>query len=389
MSSVRSLARAALPPLVLCALALAATASAADAGSSLLEKLTPVTDEMLRHPAAEDWLMRRGNYRAWGYSELKQIRAENVGSLKLAWAWNMVPGYTEEAPLAHDGVVFLAQPHNIVQALDGRTGDLLWEYRRALPKVEGGYHNDLFDRTRGTIALYADKVFLTTADAHIVALGARTGKVAWDTEVADYRQGYTFTGGPIVAKGKVIAGISGCTNPTTRGGCYIVAVDAGTGEQAWLTHTIAQPGFEGDASWNGLPGEQRNGGSAWTGGSYDPSLNLVYFGTGGPIPHSEIVRGTGDGDALFTDSTLALDVDTGKIVWYRQLLPRDNFYGRAKRRTRTSTRASTRKPARPPLIGVSFRRSSTTFKSSARPTTAASCGWRQHTIRNQKRCSSP
>ena len=258
MSSTRSLARIALnaslllSPLALGGLALPVTGTVALAGGSLVEKLTPVTDEMLQHPAAQDWLMRRGNYRAWGYSALKQIRAENVGSLKLAWAWNMVPGYAEEAPLVHDGIVFLAQPQNIVQALDGRTGDLLWEYRRALPKVEGGYHNDLFDRTRGTIALYADKVFVTTGDAHIVALDSRTGKVVWDTTVTDYRQGFAFTGGPMIAKGKVIAGISGCTNPTTHGGCFIVAVDANTGKQAWLTHTIAQPGSPGDVTDLGL-----------------------------------------------------------------------------------------------------------------------------------------
>lgn len=331
MSSPRSLARIALTtsflvisPLALGALMLSVVGTTSLAGG-LVEKLTPVTDEMLQHPAAQDWLMRRGDYRAWGYSRLKQITAGNVGNLRLAWAWNMVPGYAEAAPLVHDGIIFLDHPHNLVQALDGRTGDLLWEYRRALPKVEGGYHNDLFDRTRGNIALYADKVFLTTMDAHVVALDARTGKVAWDTEVADYRQGYTFTGGPIVAKGKVISGISGCTNPTTRGGCFIVAVDGNTGKQAWLTHTIAQPGSPGDESWKGLPAEKRNGGSSWTGGSYDPALNLVYFGTGGPIPHSEIVRGTGDGDVLFTDSTLALDVDSGTIAWYRQFLPRDNW----------------------------------------------------------------
>jgi len=332
MTCTRSLARAALgavllsiSPLALGALGLPAIDMAALAGASLLEKITPVTDEMLQHPPAEDWLMRRGNYRAWSHSELKQITADNVGRLKLAWAWNMAPGYAEAAPLAHNGIVFLESSRNVVQALDGRTGDLLWEYRRDLPKVEGGYHNDLLDRTRGTIALYADKIFLATSDAHVVALDARTGKVVWDTEVADYRKGYTFTGGPLVAKGKVIAGISGCTNPTTEGGCFIVAVDASTGKQVWLTHTIAQPGSPGDESWNGLPGEKRNCGSSWPGESFDPSLNLVYFGTGGPIPHSEIVRGTGDGDVLFTDSTLALDVDTGKIVWYRQFLPRDNW----------------------------------------------------------------
>ena len=230
------------------ALAVVGECSVAIAGGNILEELKPVTDEMLQTPDPGDWLMRRGNYRAWGYSPLDQIRADNVGRLRLAWAWNMEPGYQEEAPLVHGGVVFLAHPRNVVQALDGRTGDLFWEYRRDLPKIEGGYHNDLFDRARGTIALYADKVFLASADAHVLALDARTGKVVWDTTVADYRQGYTFTSGPMVAKGKVIAGISGCTNPGTSGGCFIVALDAGSGTDLWRTGTIAQPGLPGDES---------------------------------------------------------------------------------------------------------------------------------------------
>ena len=292
--------------------------------ASILDQLTPVTDQMLQNPSAKDWLTRRGNYQAWGYSTLDQIQASNVGLLKLAWVWNMEPGYQEEAPLVHDGVLFIGGPHNVVQALDGSTGDLLWEYRRELPQIKGGYHNDLFDRTRGSIALYADKVLATTADAHVVALSAKTGKIVWDSPVADYRQGYTFTGGPIVAKGKVIAGISGCTNPGTNG-CFIVALDANSGKEVWRTRTAAQPGAPGGETWNGLPAEKRNGGSVWTAGSYDPSLNLFFSGTGGPIPHSEIARGTGDGSVLFTDSTLALDADSGKIVWYRQFLPRDNW----------------------------------------------------------------
>src|SRR5262245_36413043 len=255
MRPTRSLVRAALSasllstlPLVLGVSAMLAECSLAIAGDNVLKQFRPVTDEMLQSPDPGDWLMRRGDYRAWGYSALDQIRAGNVGALKLAWAWNMEPGYQEEAPLVHDGVIFLANPQNVVQALDGRTGDLLWEYRRELPKIEGGYHNDLFDRARGTIALYADKVFLASADAHVVALDARTGKVVWDTTVADYRRGYTFTGGPMVAKGKVIAGISGCTNPDTAGGCFIVALDADTGAQLWRTQTIAQPGSPGDGA---------------------------------------------------------------------------------------------------------------------------------------------
>jgi alcohol dehydrogenase (cytochrome c) len=325
MKTIMKIARLLLPVAMPILAALDASGLPIKGPETALLKLTPVTADMLESPQPGDWLMRRGNYAAWGYSSLTQITAGNVGRLRPAWAWNMEPGYQEEAPLAHDGVVFLANPHNVVQALDGRTGDLLWEYRRELPKWPGGYHNDLVDRARGTIALYADMVILTTADAHIAALAAKTGKVVWDTMVADYRQGYTFTGGPLVAKGKVIAGISGCTNPGTSGGCFIVALDAASGKEAWRTRTVAQPGSPCDASWNGLPGDKRNGGSVWTAGSYDPELNLVFEGTGGPIPHSEIARGTGDGALLYTDSTLALDVDTGKIVWYRQFLPRDNW----------------------------------------------------------------
>src|SRR5215472_6441278 len=285
MRPTRSLVRAALSasllttlPPVLGVPAMLAECSVAIAGSNALKEFRPITDDMLQRPDPGDWLMRRGDYRAWGYSTLDQIRAGNVGALKLAWAWNMEPGYQEEAPLVHDGVIFLGNPQNVVQALDGRTGDVLWEYRRELPKIEGGYHNDLFDRARGTIALYADKVILASADAHVVALDARTGKVVWDTTVADYRRGYTFTSGPMVAKGKVIAGISGCTNPDTAGGCFIVALNANTGTQLWRTQTIAQPGSPGDESWNGLPLEKRNGGSVWTTGSYDPPLQLAVLG---------------------------------------------------------------------------------------------------------------
>lgn len=327
MSRMKCLTRAllglTLRPALLCAIAaLAFSAGHPRAGDDVPHALSPVTDAMLAKPAADDWLMRRGNFASWGFSTLNQINTGNVSDLRLAWGWNMEPGYQEEAPLAHDGVLFLANPRSVLQALDGQSGDLLWEYRRELPKVEGGYHNDLFSRAR--IALHDDKVFLATADALIVALDARTGKVMWDSVVADYRQGYTFTGGPLAAHGKVIAGVSGCTNPGTNG-CFIVALDAKTGTEIWRTKTIAQPDSPGDASWNGLPAEKRNGGSVWTSGSYDPALNLFYSGTGGPIPHSEIVRGTGDGAVLYTDSTLALNADTGKIVWFHQFLPRDQW----------------------------------------------------------------
>jgi alcohol dehydrogenase (cytochrome c) len=228
-----------LTPALLSALILLAGRECGAASDAILQALKPVTDATLGRAAADDWLMRRGSFAGWGYSTLDQVNAQNVGGLQLAWAWNMEPGYQEEAPLAHGGVLFLANPKNVVQALDGRTGDLLWEYRRELPKIEGGYHNDLLDRARGTIALYDDKVLLATADAHLVALDAHTGKIVWDTAVADYRQGYTFTAGPLAAKGKVIAGISGCTNPDTSSGCFVVALDARTGAEVWRVKLLS------------------------------------------------------------------------------------------------------------------------------------------------------
>src|SRR5262249_52573953 len=180
MRPTRSLVRAALSasllstlPLVLGVSALLPECSLAIAGDNVLKGLRPVTDDMLQKPDPGDWLMRRGGYPARGCSAPDPNPPRNVGGPEPAWGRDNEPGYQEEAPLVHDGVIFLANPHNVVQALDGRTGDLLWEYRRELPKIDGGYHNDLFDRARGTIALYGDKVFLASADAHVVALDAR------------------------------------------------------------------------------------------------------------------------------------------------------------------------------------------------------------------------
>ena len=170
-----------------------------------------------------------------------------------------------------------------------------------------------------------DGVFLTTGDARIVALDARTGRVVWNVQVADYNVGFNYTAGPLIVRGKVIAGISGCTTPDTGGGCFLTAHDAETGRELWRTYSIARPGDPADASWNGVPLQQRKGGSLWGTGSYDPELNLVFWGTAPPIPHSELARGTGPGAHLYTNSTLAVDPDTGKVVWHFQHLPGDNW----------------------------------------------------------------
>jgi alcohol dehydrogenase (cytochrome c) len=292
--------------------------------------ITPVTDEMLANPDPGDWLMWRRTYDAWGYSPLDQITKENVQDLQVAWSWSMTNGATEVTPLVHDGILYLHNYGDRVQALNAVTGNLIWEYVRDLPPelVEAG-GNTLTSRN---LAIYQDKVYLASSDAHIVALDANTGQVVFDYQVVDWQEGWGYTPGPLVVKGMVIQGMTRCGN-AQPGGCFITAHDAETGEELWRRHTIAQPGEPGDETWNGLPVESRFGGSAWITGSYDPELDLLFWGVGQPYPWIAEMSGllpasTEPGisnDALYTDSTLALDPDTGEIVWYYQHLPNDTW----------------------------------------------------------------
>jgi len=270
-----------------------------------------VTETTLRNPAPGDWLNWRRTDNAWGYSPLDQLKRENVQRLQLAWSWAMEEGAQEATPLVHDGIMYLPNPHGVIQALDAATGDLIWEYRPAA-RAEG-------NGVQRNIAIYGDKIFGTTNDAHIVAVDARTGKLAWDTAVADPKLGYEYTSGPIVVRGKVIAGITGCSR-YKEDVCFITGHDAATGKELWRTSTIARPGEPGGNTWGDLPLRFRAGGDAWISGSYDPESNLVYWGTAQAKPWARAVRGT-DGDALYTNSTLALDPDTGKMEWYYQHLP--------------------------------------------------------------------
>ena len=287
----------------------------------------PVTDEMLLNPDPAEWLNWRGTLDLHGYSELDQINRETVGDLELAWAFPMPTGGMQEiSPLVHDGIMYWASNDNIVQAVDAATGELIWEYRHVLPEFEGGYHNYQRMRQKNSVALYDDSVILSTVDAKLMSLDALTGQVEWEVQVHDWEAGYSYTAGPVVYDGVIYAGISGCSMTGTAGGCYITAHDVETGEEIWRVNTLADPqNEEVDASWNGLPVESRWGATPWTTGSVDPELGLTYWGTGMPIPYPEIIRGSGDGDALYTNSTLALDMETGEIAWYFQHLPRDNW----------------------------------------------------------------
>ena len=297
-----------------------------------IDDFNPVTDEMLRSPAPGDWVNWRGTANAWGFSPLDEITTDNVGQLQLAWSWAMDDtGAQEAAPLVHDGIIYLPNPRGVIQALDGATGDLIWEYRPGItPRVDGtptadnsGVPPDRFAAVgRGVqknIAIYGDMLYAATGSASIVAIDARTGRQVWETQTADPSLGYTYTAGPIVANGTLVTGINGCGRYKDDV-CFITGHDPMTGEERWRFSTIARPGEPGGDTWGDLPLRFRAGGDAWIAGSYDAETGLVYWATAQAKPWARVVRGT-DGDALYTNSSLALDPDTGELVWYYQYLP--------------------------------------------------------------------
>ena len=290
-----------------------------------VKNYVPVTDEMLRRPDPNDWLIMRGNYPAWNYSPLTQITRDNVQDLKLAWVWAMTdPGTNEPTPLVHNGIIYLANPDNIVQALDGRTGELIWENRDRPSGQTGGGTG----ATRN-IAIYQEKVFHATTDAHMIALDARTGKVVWDSVIADNAKGFGASSGPIVIGGKVLQGLSGCDKYKSQDaeqGCFITAFDAATGRRLWRFNTIARSGEPGGDTWGRLPNMLRVGGETWITGSYDPDLNLTYWGVAQAKPWMYASRGTTVQDkALYTSSTLALRPDDGTLAWFYQHAPAETL----------------------------------------------------------------
>jgi alcohol dehydrogenase (cytochrome c) len=298
-----------------------------------------VTEELLRNPSSGDWLSWRGTQAGWGYSALDQINSENVGQLQLIWSWAMDDtGAGEAAPLIHDGVMFLPGPRGVIQALNAANGDLIWEYRPGItPTIEGSNAVALGPDQLGTaampttafagvgrgvqknIAIFGDMIYAATENASIRAIDARSGLLVWETPVADPALGYYYTAGPIVANGTLVTGINGCERYKDDV-CFITGHDPLTGEERWRTDTVARPGTPGGDTWGDLPLRFRAGSDAWIAGSYDPEANLVYWGTAQAKPWARAVRGT-SGDALYTNSTLALNPDTGEMVWYYQHLP--------------------------------------------------------------------
>jgi alcohol dehydrogenase (cytochrome c) len=283
-----------------------------------LPSYRPVTDEMLRNPPEGDWLMYRRNYQGFSSSELKQITPENVGKLQLKWVWAMNEGGASEVtPIVHDGIIFLSNTSNTVQALDGRNGELIWEHRI------GPVATSAYGGTR-SLALYDDKVFVATTDARLYALDTRTGKMVWQADVGTPGAGNSNTGGLMTINGKVVVGLTGCGR-FAKTGCYISAYDTATGKRLWKFYTTARSGTPGGDTWNDLPDFARAGGETWIAGTYDPTLNLTYWGVAQAKPWLRASRGMKNGAALYTSATLALNPDTGELKWHHSHAPGESF----------------------------------------------------------------
>ena len=282
--------------------------------------VAPVTDAMLQEPDPNDWLMWRRTLDSWGYSPLDQIDRRNVDDLRMVWTRALSGGRQQGTPLVYDGVMYMPNPRDVIQAIDAVTGDLLWEHRRERPEDLEEFIVRALSEGNRNISIYGGLIIDTSNDDHVFALDAATGRVVWDTEILDYRKNPAHqTSGPIIANGKVVSG-RGCIPKGGPDACVVTAHDAMTGEELWRTRMIPAPGEPGDETWGGVPYEQRRHVGAWMVPSFDPELNLIYVGTSVTSPSPKYLLGGADKQHLYHNSTLALDVDTGEIRWYYQHL---------------------------------------------------------------------
>ncbi|MGE3405006.1 MAG: pyrroloquinoline quinone-dependent dehydrogenase, partial [Vicinamibacterales bacterium] len=276
-----------------------------------LTRLTPVTDDMLRNPAPGDWLTWRRTMDGQGFSPLTEITAGNVAGLKLVWSHTLRPGPTHTTPLVHDGVVFAGSAGSAVDALDAATGEVLWSYAPDASAASAASRS---------LALYGDSLFLLKGRLGLAALDARQGTSRWEAKLAA-----NSTGGPSVFAGRVFQGVG--SNPGARG--LLQAFTAQGGETLWSWSAVPKTGEPGGNSWGDVPDEQRKGAAIWTTSYYDPDLNLLFFGTGNTYDTGWIGLPTKTPgvtkDALFTNSTVALHADTGKLAWYYQHQHGDPF----------------------------------------------------------------
>jgi alcohol dehydrogenase (cytochrome c) len=260
------------------------------------------------------WLTYSGDYSGRRHSPLTQITPANAGQLSAQWTFQTgVAGKFETTPIVVDGVLYATGPQNWAWAIDGRSGREIWRYQRPVPQDVRACCG-LVNRGFG---VYGDRLYMATLDAHLVALEMKTGKVVWDVEIADYKQGYASTPAPLVIEDKVIVGIAG-GEFAIRG--FLDAYDVTTGKRVWRFYTIPAPGEPGSETWPASAWE-RGGAPTWLSGSYDPELNTIYWGTGNPNP--DFYGDSRTGDNLYSGSLLAIDADSGTLKWHFQFTPHD------------------------------------------------------------------
>ncbi len=282
----------------------------------------PVTDAVLANPDPADWLMVSRTFDQQRYSPLNQIDKSNVGRLRMAWARGLANGTQESTPIVYRGVMYLNAPGATIQAVDATNGDLIWEYQRDYPRTV----TPAAARAK-SLGIYEDMIYFAAPDGFLLALDARTGKLRWETKVDN---GGQTAGGLLVADGKVISNRT--CEQSKRENCFIAAHDAKTGKEVWRFYTTAAPGEPGGDTWAGMPVEERAASPWGLPGSYDPKRKVLYWGVANPNPYTRLTR-HGRADAvslsapanLYSNSTVALHVETGKLVWYYQQLPGDDW----------------------------------------------------------------
>ena len=284
-----------------------------------------VTQAMLNDPDPSDWLMWRRTYEGWGYSPLDQIDRNNVHALQLAWSYALDPygGGSQTEPIVHDGVLYLRHPSELLAAHDAASGDLLWEYRRNLPQDIAGLRGITLHRGRG-LAIHGDRIFNFSTDGFLYAVDARTGELIWETQMFDYRDTrHQASGAPTVFGGVVVVPLN-CSNGAAVPTCHLSAYDTRSGQQSWRWYTSPASDDPLSRSWGNepqrYPFEGRLNTSAWMTPAVDAERGLFIFGVGSSAPmQPELVGSDGEWpDRLYNGSTVALDHETGEVVWWAQ-----------------------------------------------------------------------
>ncbi len=298
----------------------AAAVLATPCGAADENPFIPVTDAMLADPAPGDWLSWRRTADGLGYSPLDEITTGNVAALRMVWSRALRDGSQTATPLAYAGVVYMPNPNDVIQALHGASGDLIWEHVRPIPEDAAGFVGGLLASNNRNIAIYDKLIIDTSVDDHVFALDVTTGQMVWETQVLDYHTHPAIQGaGPIIANGKAVSGRS-CSPRSGPDACVVTAHDAKTGAEVWRRRTIPAPGEPGDESWGNVPFEERRHVGAWMPPSYDKDLDLVLIGTSVTSPAPKFMLDGADKRYLYHNSTLALDANTGEIRWHYQHL---------------------------------------------------------------------